>query len=276
MKFSEREYLDCFTNADGETIFHLKKPCSFIIKEQVISALKENYNPNEEIGGVLWFKPTKVNDNFVFVATKVTFIENVIENHPELGRSKRNSYLPDKQQHKNTLQSVFEEEYLPIHFHTHPVKGENFAHTFSNFSRQRETSIQDQKVSNRPFSFDGQKILMPRGLVLGNSYGSEIFIGLYNGKIAPISFEETKSQVMQDNIEKSVDSLKDIKLSDETKLLLGIGLVILLILIIGYRKQSLPVIAGLMSLVPIMLSKTNNSNYFNQLSKGDATINIPE
>ena len=71
-----------------------------------------------------------------------------------------------------------------------------------NYIFQCNTSKQDQLVSDIPFSIGGLNVLMPRSLVLCNGKNSEkLFIGFYNGLIAPIEFETHRNKQTQNAIE---------------------------------------------------------------------------
>ena len=64
MNLAKIDYLTYKVNKEGEKIYHIKTPCKFIIKENIIKELKINYLPEEEIGGIIWVKPEKKNDNY--------------------------------------------------------------------------------------------------------------------------------------------------------------------------------------------------------------------
>ncbi|MCF8407686.1 MAG: hypothetical protein K9G36_01825 [Crocinitomicaceae bacterium] len=52
IEFKNEGFLDIKT-VDGSELFHLTKPCRFRVTENIVTDLKKNYKPNEEIGGVL-------------------------------------------------------------------------------------------------------------------------------------------------------------------------------------------------------------------------------
>lgn len=280
MSLSKKDYLDFKLNEDGETIYHIKSPCKFTFKEFIVNDLKEKYLPGEEIGGVIWVKPQKdENDNYNFVGDKITFIRNAIEDRPnKRNRTKRNSYLADREQKIKTLNEVFRANYLPIFFHTHPTKGGNFLNEFINFNYQRETSEQDRKVSERPLSIGNEKLLLPRGLVVGNdAIRDNLFIGVYNGFIAPKGFEQTKDKVVKENMDSAFKAASNIQLTDSEKFWTGMAILLLVIVIVRYRKYSLPIILGMGAMIPFMLENTDEeSKYYSQSLSGDVIINIPD
>jgi hypothetical protein len=143
-----------------------------------------------------------------------------------------------------------------------------------------ETSEQDQRESSLPHIIGNKKILMPRGLIVGNDISSsDIFIGVYNGFIAPTEFENSKKKIQQENFQKTADLVSSINLSDGQKIGLAIGAALLLFVIVKYPKHSLPVIIGLGATLPLLVTNTHNidnPNYFNKLSFGSADIFIPK
>jgi hypothetical protein len=59
-----------------------------------------------------------------------------------------------------------------------------------------ETSEQDKRESSLPHKIGNKKLLMPSGLIVGNDISSsDIFIGVYNGFIAPTEFENNKKKI---------------------------------------------------------------------------------
>lgn len=143
-----------------------------------------------------------------------------------------------------------------------------------------ETSEQDKKESSLPHVIGDDKLLMPRGLIVGNDISAnDIFIGLYNGFIAPTEFEESKKKIQQENFQKTTDLISAINLTDGQKIGLAIGAAMLLFVIIKYPKHSLPVIMGLGAALPLLMTNTHNidnPSFFNKLSFGSADIFIPK
>ena len=279
MNLSKTDYLTFKENEEGEKIYHIKSPCTFIIKDEIVKKLESQYLPEEEIGGIIWVKPKNKDDKYEFVSDKVTFIRNAIEDKPkERGRTRKNSYLPDTKVLNETYLEVFKSGYLPIRFHSHPTKGNDFLNEFMKFNLSRETSEQDRKVSEYPLNIGEEKLLLPRGLIVGNNkISGDIFIGVYNGFIAPKGFKETKDEVVKENMDKAFEAASNIKLTDNQKIFAGIAVFLLLVVIVKYRKHSLPIILGLGAMIPSMLENTNKkSKYYSQSSTGDVILEIPD
>lgn len=280
LEYKNVGYLDTKI-VDGAEILHLATPCRFRVAENIVTDLKKNYKTDEEIGGVLWAKPTTKDGEIIHIIDKVSYIRNAIEDNPRNdNRNKSNAYLPDSKQLNQTLNDLFLQGYLPVKFHTHPVKGTNFLHSLTYPNLMTETSEQDKRESSLPHIIGDKKLLMPRGLIVGNDISSsDIFIGVYNGFIAPTEFENSKKKIQQENFNKTADLVSTINLTDGQKVGLAIGAALLLFVIVKYPKHSLPVIIGLGATLPLLMTNTHNidnPNYFNKLSFGSADIFIPK
>ncbi|WMJ72219.1 hypothetical protein RCC89_19750 [Cytophagaceae bacterium ABcell3] len=265
---------------DDDELFHLSTPCRFRVNEEIVSDLKRNYKTDEEIGGVLWAKPTRKNEEFILIIDKVSYIRNAIEDNPRNdGRNKSNAYLSDRIQLNQALNELFSQGYLPVKFHTHPVKGKNFLNSLTYPSLKTETSKQDKRESSLPHIIGNKKLLMPRALIVGNDISSsDIFFGVYSGFIAPAEFENSKKEVQHENFQKTAELISSIKLSDGEKIGLAVGAALLLFVIAKYPKHSVTVIIGLVAILPLLLTNTHNienPNYFNKLSFGSVDIFIP-
>lgn len=268
---------------DGKSIYHLTTPCRFNISQSVVKKIRESYLSDEEIGGIFWAMPTISNDEKVFVIEEVSFIRNAIEDTPVYKdgslRTKKDTYLYDLKIHEEVLEKVFSANNLPVRFHSHPTKGSNVVENIINQQLQTETSEQDRKESEYTHQRDGCNLLMPRGLIVGNGdLSKDIFIGLYNGFIAPVDFEKSKQKIREENIKQIGDAISSKTFNDNQKMLFGLGALLLLVAIIKYPKYSIPTIIGLAATASIFLTHTAKSDqpsYFNKLSFGEANIYIP-
>lgn len=265
---------------EGEEILHLTTPCRFIIDKTVVESLKQSYKPNEEIGGILWAKPTYQDGENIYLVEKVGYIRNAIEDKPRTDhRNKSNCYLPDLPQREKEFLDVFSQGYLPVTFHTHPIKGDDALAELNRLNFVTETSEQDRRESSLHYLLEGKKLLMPRGLIVGNKISNHnMFIGIYNGLIAPLEFKDSKQEVQQENMERIMDKLSSINLTDAQKLGLLAGIALVAFITIKYPKYSLPLMIGVLASLPLLMTNTDkieNPNYFNKLSRGDADIFIP-
>lgn len=278
MSLSKKEFLTSKINDNGEQIFHIKAPCQFIFKEEILNKLREKYLSDEEIGGIIWVQPKKIDEENKFIGDKITFIRNAIEDKPRQdGRNRKNAYLADRDVFNQTLKEVFNANYLPIGFHTHPTKGKDFLSEFLRFNRTRETSNQDKKVSDYPIKIGAEKLLLPQALVVGNDkIGDNLFLGIYNGFIAPKGFEERRKEVVKENMKKVMDKASSIELTSNQKIFGALAIIFLLIMLYRFRKYSFPAIVTLAATASTQLENTSkNSKYYNQSFTGDAIIDIP-
>jgi hypothetical protein len=200
LEYKNEGYLDTKIFG-GDELLHLTTPCRFRITEKIVSDLKKNYKADEEIGGVLWAKPTTKNGEIIHIIDKVSYIRNVIEDNPRNdNRNKSNAYLPDSKQLNQTLNDLFLQGYLPVKFHIHPVKGANFLNSLIYTNLLNETSEKEKRESSHHLVIGSKKLLMPRGLIVGNEISSnDIFIRVHNGFIAPTEFEDSKKKIQQEN-----------------------------------------------------------------------------
>ncbi|MDP2385630.1 MAG: hypothetical protein Q8M29_04615 [Bacteroidota bacterium] len=275
----------------NDTFLIVNTPCRIKVIQKEVTKLRTNYLDNEEIGGVMRAKPTILNGERIFVIEEVKFVRNAIEDKPhydkKTGRllTKEHAYLLDSKEFADARKQFFELGCLPIRFHSHPTRGRNIFDGLMNQQLQTDTSEQDQIESKSFDLLENQKILMPRGLIVGNKdLGNDLFIGFYDGFIAPLGFDESKRKVHQEQINRLGNSISEKvsswNLSDEEKIIYGIGGA----LILGYllykgKKFSFPVIIGLAVVVPVLLTNTGSiekPNYFNKLSFGDADIYLPK
>lgn len=266
---------------DGNELHLLATPCRFRISETIVANLKSNYKSDEEIGGVLWAKPTFKDGEIIHIVDKVSYIRNTIEDNPRNdNRNRSNAYLPDFKELNQTLSVLFLQGYLPVEFHSHPIKGTSFLQSLLYPNLNSETSNQDKRESTRHLVIGSKKLLMPRGLIVGNDISSnDIFIGVYNGFIDPTEFDNSKKKIQEENFQKTAELVSSINPSDGHKIGLAIGTALLLFVISKYPKHSLPVIIGLGATLPLLMTNTNNivkPNYFNKLSFGGADIFIPK
>ena len=269
---------------EGKEIYHLTTPCRFNISKEVVENLINNYLTEEEIGGILWAKPTIIGKEKVYLIDQVKFLRNAIEDSPYrdkggILRTRKNSYLRDEKSYTEELKKIFSKGYLPVKFHTHPTKGTNPIENSIKQLLHTETSGQDQRESKTPTELDNKFLVMPRALIVGNGdLKNNIFIGLYDGSIAPVSFEDSKKKVIEERIGQFADAISSTNLSDKSKFLLSIGAFLLILGAVKYPKVVVPAILGLLATAPILLSNTANLNkvsYYNKLSVGEANIYIP-
>lgn len=205
--FSNEGFLQT-AQIEDKIFYHLTTPCRININDNVVKELKDNYKADEEIGGILWARPTKFGEESVYLIEQVSFIRNDIEDNPYYDkqgklRTRKDTYRPDKNTHFEVLNKIFEANNLPIKFHTHPTKGLNIVEDLTIQQLQTETSEQDIIESSSFHQLDNDYLLMPRGLIVGNgNFSKNIFIGLYNGFVAPVDFESVRRKFKKKILQK--------------------------------------------------------------------------
>jgi hypothetical protein len=184
---------------NGQTVLHLQTPCEIELTENASNTLLHNYSSVREKGGILAAHPDKKDGKTILTVKEIVFLTNISvdPNH---------SYLPDSKELDTALERAFTEQFLPIRFHTHPTEHENPTIEIFNYLFQSDTSKQDRLVSNTVIPVGDKQLLLPRGLMLSTGKSNpRMFIGFYNGLIAPIEFDTFK----KDSIKKAMDKILD-------------------------------------------------------------------
>jgi hypothetical protein len=171
-----------------KNILTLKTPFLFNLPQSVTRKLMLEYNPNREIGGVLFVEPICIIKQKVLVIRKVKILRNI-------------SDQPQRQYSAGTkLTEVMDEalkgnkdglRFFPIFFHSHPQhqNGGDPYHIINEFIAL-ETSDADKKLVSYVLSYEtlGISLRLPHALICKTD--SELFIGFYGGSIAPNDFRE--------------------------------------------------------------------------------------
>lgn len=254
---------------NGNEYFHLKKPVSFKITQEVISVLMREYNSQYEKGGLLIGKPIE-NENLILI-DKVVFIKNI---HPE----PEHFFRFEQTSYKTVCQNALEDGNLPFIFHTHPTKEENLILEQQNFLQQINTSLQDRKVSYLPISIGEEKLLLPDVLIVGNgTTANTLFIGFYNGKIAPCDFTKHKEEVGFENMESLVEKGKNFYQKDINKIILAVLAILLIFMLIKAPKAFVGLTIALVSTAPLLLFLNQDNNQYFCLTHGESVdIEIPD
>lgn len=258
---------------NGKNYLHLQTPCKINITANATRQLRDSYKANEEKGGLLVAIPRKQENVTHLSIDRVIFITNISE-------TPYKSYSPDSQELREALNETYSGKKinsLAIHFHTHPTHSDNPINEMFNYIFQCNTSDQDKLVSDFPVSIDDLNILMPRSLVLcSGNITDRMFIGFYNGLIAPIEFELHRKEQMQVAVDKIFNDVSVwAKKGNNDWWLFGGGLV-LAILIIRANKFTIPLILTLIAMTQLFINDQHlKPKYFANLVSGAVMINIP-
>lgn len=258
---------------NGKTYLHLQTPCEIQLTANATKLLNDNYEAKRENGGVLVAIPKRFNGITFLTIDRVIFLSNVAS-------TPQNSYLPDERELKQALMNTYsgeKENSLPIRFHTHPTHSDNPINETLNYIYQCNTSGQDQLVSDYPVTIGSFNILMPRSLILcGGKLTGKMFIGFYNGLIAPIEFETHRHEQTEKAVEKIFNTVSDWVEEDNNKWWLIGGGIVLAFLIIRYNKFAIPLIFMLVLIARSFVNDQHGkSQYFAQVTTGNVTIEIP-
>lgn len=258
---------------NDKAYLHLKTPCKVHLSASATRQLRDCYEAEQEKGGVMVSIPQRIDNITYLTIDRVICITNI-------SATPNKSYKPDERELNQALNETFssqKENSLPIRFHTHPTHSDNPVNEMFNYVFQSNISEQDQLVSDTPWHLDDLKILMPRCLVLCNGNRSDrMFIGFYNGMIAPIEFETHRQIQTQKAIDSIYNNVSEwVKEGNNKWWLIGGG-VLLAVLVIRYNKLAIPLILLLVAMSPIFINdQYGPSNYFAQVRSGAADIEFP-
>jgi len=276
----EKGFLKSVVQEDAE-VLHISTPSYILFTQPVMALLRAAYLPDEEIGGLLWARPTKRTADVYYEIDTVSFIRNAIDDTSRTdGRTKKNAYLVDTREYRAAYQECVAAKCIPFSFHTHPTHGDSSYEELQRTMNNWETSEQDIRASAQyEWASDGIRVHLPRVLIVGHdSLPGNFLIGIYGGMVAPTSLEPSKNVVMRQNMDSILTSLLNVKLTPGQKILAGTGVACLLALAIKYRKSSGPIIMSLLILAPAFLNDTDwieNPPYYCKTSANEGKIYIP-
>lgn len=246
----------------------LNAPGAFSYQATVLTKLRNEYDPEQEKGGLVYFKHLETNGRISYEAVDVAFVTNVADD-------KRHSYRADEKELEQAYKFALDNKYLPFFFHTHPTvyEGNNIVMQGMNFLQQLNTSLADQGLTMRGFQYNGVNVRLPQLLVVENS--KAIFIGMYGGLIAPLCFTEQKDKAIQSSMERTMNSIGDWANTPERKAVVVFSALAVAFLAIRYPKAILPtaLIAGT-ALPPVMYASRDRHEFFGVTYGLQLTIHI--
>ena len=260
---------------DGKEVLHISTPCKIKISEKITQELRDAYDAEKEIGGVLMASPKKINEEVYLEINSVILIKNVSD-------TPYRSYRKEADEWKAAIKNTFDAEKqktFPIQFHTHPTHSDNMVNEMMNYVIQINTSEADQVVSNNGFKVGDLNIILPDCLILCNGkFADKMFIGFYNGMIAPIEFKSHRREEITKAMERIFNAISEwAKKNNNGWILFGAG-ILLLILIVRFPKAMLSLLFAMSCFIPTMVNSINEEpKYFIQLDskRKEATILIP-
>lgn len=281
--FEKGIFVETYDN-DGNSYYKLNPPFKIHLTKHAIKKLEKTYLPDEELGGYFKIKVEfDENESSKFCIEDVYFVRNAIEDKPrDDGRDRSNAYLSSSKEARQAQYNILIDGCLPFHFHTHPTCFEKTESDFFGLltGLNKETSPQDQNVSEQLFAFGDLKAHLPNILVTQSSDSKNFFIGVYGGSIAPYSFSELRTE---NNVEKGIDlakhcGLSEIKWNDQTKIMAGLIVLLVIFFLIKFPKSTLMVSAILTVGIFNILDdqETSDEDFYCQVNQENlGAINIP-
>lgn len=258
---------------NGKQYVHLQTPCKVHLTDNATNQLHDGYRADQEKGGILVAIPKRINGITHLTIDSVIFLTNDAD-------TPQKSYRPDDKELNQAMKDTFSgqtENSLPIHFHTHPTHSDNPMNEMFNYIFQCNTSEKDQFVSDTAVSIGDSNVLMPRSLVLCSGKRSDrMFIGFYNGLIAPIEFEAHKNEQNQKAMDSIFKNVSEWAKEGDNKWWIVGGGIALALLIIRYNNSAIPLILMLIPMSQMFINDQGGKpKYFAQVTKGAVTIDLP-
>ena len=192
--------------------FRLATPIQFIVRDELVTDVLNQYDPVCEKGGVMLTAFRNIDGKLLLTVKSIVFITNCAAKPTE-------NYQPNEEELRNTITTGFSAQLIPLIFHTHPTKSDNLLDEIKNFHLQMETSFPDRFIAlGIKYRLNGKTLRLPEVLVIGNGTMRQgLFIGLYGGLVAPLGFNKQKNKRMYQwilnrayEIGASMNSLEDI------------------------------------------------------------------
>lgn len=245
-------------------------PVKIHIAEDFVKRLRTDYTPRTEKGGVLLFEITKHGNEVFLILKDIRFLVNISE-YPEY------SYLPNRIELLQVCEYALNNKLLPCIFHSHPTEDSNYIMEAYNYIGQMGTSEADMAASLEPVPCDGFLLRLPEFLVVCNGrLNTGIFIGVYGGLIAPLSFEKEKSEIADRFLERIHNNIVNYFDTPRKQFFGVLGLVTAVGLSIKYPKTAATLVATTAGVLPPVIWETEgNGNFFRVSTHGSINIDIP-
>jgi hypothetical protein len=188
----------------------MRAPYTIEFAETAIRRLNKLYNLDSEIGGVIGARPAVANGEVVLRVRRVDTVRN-------RSTVPWREYFPDSAEFSRALGSCLDgtgrgTRYLPVPFHSHPARRDDFPDHMSYFSGfyNLDTSERDRCNSHSVWTYQGRRMVFPRVLVCKPD--ENMFIGAYGGPATHGSF---RSPMLNDLKDFLVDFGKGVKEATE-------------------------------------------------------------
>lgn len=156
----------------------LTRPVIITIKKSVINVLKSIYSPNRETGGILAVTP---NGKGQMIVNSIA----VVPNKSIL----TTAYEPDPNVFRQTELNIFNQNLLPLTFHTHPTSVGVGWYDKKNVGFYLKSSKPDRDIANNGVQYDEFNLLMPEMIVVRDErFANGLKVAVFEGGILPVSF----------------------------------------------------------------------------------------
>lgn len=258
---------------DNADFIRLDMAGDFHFSSEIIATLKDIYKPDQEQGGLIYFRYDFNNGVKKFTAVEVKLITNVST------QDKRVSYLPASEELDKAYLDSLTRKLIPISFHTHPTiypdSNDDLMIQGLHFIEQLNTSIADHGATRWWFTYNKVNVRLPDLLILENNKG--LFIGFYGGLIAPLGFKEYKEKAMKTGMDKVFNSITELADTPGKKIAIGVSALAALFLAFRYPKASIPLLVSAGIIVPPMIYASQETNeFFTVALNKEVIIHIPK
>lgn len=251
--------------------FHrLTSPSEFHLSETVVSQLKAEYEPGLEKGGLLLLQPKRLKNKLRLTVVDVQFI-------PNISRIPWHEYIPSSTLMDAACMAAIDNQLLPCIFHSHPTKSEQVLQEMLNYNQQMNTSDGDRIASSFPFERI-YNLRLPEFLVICNgSLKAELFIGIYGGLVAPLSFTKRKIELFGKFFEDALQQADRYFTTPERKLFGILGVLGIGYLATKYKQHAGTALATTAAVMPSVIYETYDRQEFFDVSAGQAfSIRLPK
>ncbi len=178
---------------DGSAGYTLAVPVSIRISSHVLERLRKRYRIDREIGGIFLAEAMKEEAKNILVVKRIRFIRNVSKNP-------KREYLPNgdriQQMHRCLSGTKGGRHYLPIWFHSHPIRDQNHTDAIMSYF-EMQNSPQDMKIATKGITYSSLKmsLFFPSALTLVTADGA-LFVGIYGGYVAPDNLRRAVIEIL--------------------------------------------------------------------------------
>jgi len=219
-ELADKSFIEPF-ETDTQTYYRLSTPFQFVLSGEKARELIREYDAGYEKGGLLLSSIKRIGNKTFLTIEKVVIVPNISEFPSD-------SYCPEENLMEQVVDQAFKQRLLPLIFHTHPTKSFNILDEIKLYHQQMETSWMDRRAALYSHSFKNVTLRLPEILIIGNgSLKQGLFVGVYGGLIAPVSFRNRKAKILLDfGLQQVSDLIESIDTPEKTLIAAGTALLL--------------------------------------------------